>query len=84
VLSKKIGQSVMACRYDVAFDTNVFGAKHVCAFAKKCVKLKMLLHVSTGAKPYMFCALFLTVYIILNCEKFFFLEQLMLLVNKRD
>jgi fatty acyl-CoA reductase len=61
-LSKKFGQSVMACRYDVAFDTNVFGAKHVCAFAKKCAKLKMLLHVSTGAKPYMFCALFLTVY----------------------
>ncbi|VAH55506.1 unnamed protein product [Triticum turgidum subsp. durum] len=36
-------------RYDVAFNTNVLGAKHVCAFAKKCPKLKMLLHVSTGA-----------------------------------
>ncbi|VAH55504.1 unnamed protein product [Triticum turgidum subsp. durum] len=35
-------------RYDVAFNTNVLGAKHVCAFAKKCPKLKMLLHVSTA------------------------------------
>ncbi|XP_047059710.1 fatty acyl-CoA reductase 1-like [Lolium rigidum] len=35
-------------RYDVAFDTNVLGAKYVCAFAKKCAKLKMLLHVSTA------------------------------------
>uniref|UniRef100_A0A453DPT7 Fatty acyl-CoA reductase n=1 Tax=Aegilops tauschii subsp. strangulata TaxID=200361 RepID=A0A453DPT7_AEGTS len=35
-------------RYDVAFDTNVLGAKHVCTFAKKCPKLKMLLHVSTA------------------------------------
>ncbi|KAG8046963.1 hypothetical protein GUJ93_ZPchr0008g14139 [Zizania palustris] len=35
-------------RYDVAFDTNVFGAKNICDFAKKCTKLKMLLHVSTA------------------------------------
>ncbi|XP_051207873.1 fatty acyl-CoA reductase 1 [Lolium perenne] len=35
-------------RYDVAFDANVLGAKHVCAFANKCAKLKMLLHVSTA------------------------------------
>ncbi|KAF7103010.1 hypothetical protein CFC21_104052 [Triticum aestivum] len=35
-------------RYDVAFDANVLGAKHVCAFARKCTKLKMLLHVSTA------------------------------------
>jgi fatty acyl-CoA reductase len=35
-------------RYDVAFDTNVMGAKHICEFAKRCDKLKMLLHVSTG------------------------------------
>uniref|UniRef100_A0ACD5UUW8 Uncharacterized protein n=1 Tax=Avena sativa TaxID=4498 RepID=A0ACD5UUW8_AVESA len=35
-------------RYDVAFDTNVLGTKHVCAFARKCTRLKMLLHVSTA------------------------------------
>ncbi|XP_025821567.1 fatty acyl-CoA reductase 1-like isoform X2 [Panicum hallii] len=35
-------------RYDVAFDTNVMGAKHICEFAKRCNKLKMLLHVSTA------------------------------------
>ncbi|KAE8780716.1 male sterility protein [Hordeum vulgare] len=35
-------------RYDVAFNTNVLGVKHICAFAKKCTKLKMLLHVSTA------------------------------------
>jgi hypothetical protein len=38
----------------VAFDANVLGAKHVCAFANKCAKLKMLLHVSTGAEQYRF------------------------------
>jgi thioester reductase-like protein len=38
------------CRYDVAFDTNVMGAKHICEFAKRYSKLKMLLHVSTGRK----------------------------------
>uniref|UniRef100_A0A8I6XJH4 Fatty acyl-CoA reductase n=1 Tax=Hordeum vulgare subsp. vulgare TaxID=112509 RepID=A0A8I6XJH4_HORVV len=35
-------------RYDVAFNANVLGVKHVCAFANKCTKLKMLLHVSTA------------------------------------
>ncbi|KAM3345797.1 hypothetical protein ACQJBY_020370 [Aegilops geniculata] len=35
-------------RYDVAFYVNVLGAKHVCAFARKCTKLKMLLHASTA------------------------------------
>ncbi|XP_062196773.1 putative fatty acyl-CoA reductase 7 [Phragmites australis] len=35
-------------RYDVAFDANVLGAKHICEFAKMCTKLKMLLHVSTA------------------------------------
>ncbi|VAH55524.1 unnamed protein product [Triticum turgidum subsp. durum] len=35
-------------RYDAAFDVNVLGAKNVCAFANKCTKLKMLLHVSTA------------------------------------
>ncbi|XP_066340749.1 probable fatty acyl-CoA reductase 4 [Miscanthus floridulus] len=35
-------------RYDVAFDTNVMGAKHICEFAKRCSNLKMLLHVSTA------------------------------------
>ena len=43
---------MMLFRYDVAFDANVLGAKHVCAFSKKCTKLKMLLHVSTGAEQY--------------------------------
>ena len=32
----------------MAFYVNVLGAKHVGAFARKCTKLKMLLHVSTG------------------------------------
>ena len=41
---------IWPCRYDVAFDTNVMGAKHICEFAKRCSKLKMLLHVSTGRK----------------------------------
>ncbi|VAI69884.1 unnamed protein product [Triticum turgidum subsp. durum] len=35
-------------RYDVSFDTNVLGAKQICALANKCTKLKMLLHVSTA------------------------------------
>ncbi|KAF0900365.1 hypothetical protein E2562_031106 [Oryza meyeriana var. granulata] len=35
-------------RYDVAFDSNVLGARNICEFAKKCTKLKMLLHVSTA------------------------------------
>lgn len=44
------------CRYDVAFDTNVMGAKHICEFAKRCSKLKMLLHVSTGRKQTILCS----------------------------
>ncbi|KAM0848211.1 hypothetical protein ACQ4PT_054535 [Festuca glaucescens] len=35
-------------RYDVAFETNVLGLKHICAIANKCTKLKMLLHISTA------------------------------------
>ncbi|KAK1558754.1 hypothetical protein Q3G72_006187 [Acer saccharum] len=34
-------------RYDVALGTNTTGALHVLNFAKKCVKIKMFLHVST-------------------------------------
>lgn len=41
---------IWPCRYDVAFDTNVMGAKHICQFAKRCTKIKMLLHVSTGRR----------------------------------
>ncbi|KAK6138179.1 hypothetical protein DH2020_028063 [Rehmannia glutinosa] len=35
-------------RYDIAMDINVSGAMHVLNFAKKCSKLKLLLHVSTA------------------------------------
>ncbi|XP_050281044.1 fatty acyl-CoA reductase 3-like isoform X3 [Quercus robur] len=35
-------------RYDVALGINTFGALHVLSFAKKCIKLKVLLHVSTA------------------------------------
>ncbi|KAG8371175.1 hypothetical protein BUALT_Bualt13G0059700 [Buddleja alternifolia] len=35
-------------RYDVALDINTFGAMHISNFAKKCSKLKLLLHISTG------------------------------------
>nr|TKR83366.1 hypothetical protein D5086_0000268710 [Populus alba] len=35
-------------RYDVALGINTMGAKHVLCFAKKCVKLKVLVHVSTA------------------------------------
>ncbi|KAK9079151.1 hypothetical protein SSX86_000821 [Deinandra increscens subsp. villosa] len=42
-------------RYDLALNLNVFGAKNVLNFAKKCVNIKLLLHVSTayvsGEKP---------------------------------
>lgn len=38
----------LICRYDVALGINTFGAKHVLNFSKKCNKLKVLLHVSTG------------------------------------
>ncbi|KAF5207193.1 Fatty acyl-coa reductase [Thalictrum thalictroides] len=41
--------------YDVALEVNTFGCKNVIDFAEKCVKLEMLLHVSTayvcGEKP---------------------------------
>jgi hypothetical protein len=50
----------------VAFDANVLGAKHVCAFAKKCTKLKMLLHVSTGAEQYIFIIVALVDHVILR------------------
>lgn len=35
-------------RYDVSLSLNTFGAKHVYNFAKKCSKIKLLLHVSTA------------------------------------
>ncbi|KAI3472690.1 hypothetical protein Pfo_030879 [Paulownia fortunei] len=35
-------------RYDVAMDINAFGAMHILNFAKKCSKLKSLLHISTA------------------------------------
>ncbi|XP_022752581.1 fatty acyl-CoA reductase 3-like [Durio zibethinus] len=35
-------------RYDVALGLNTLGAKYVANFANKCVKLKVLLHVSTA------------------------------------
>lgn len=35
-------------RYDVALSLNTFGAKYVLNFAKKCVNIKLLLHVSTA------------------------------------
>ncbi|CAO2186441.1 unnamed protein product [Urochloa humidicola] len=35
-------------RYDVSLDVNVMGVKHLCQFAKQCVRLKMLMHVSTA------------------------------------
>ncbi|KAJ4707362.1 Fatty acyl-CoA reductase [Melia azedarach] len=35
-------------RYDVLLGINTFGAMHIVKFANKCVKLKVLLHVSTA------------------------------------
>ncbi|CAJ1956116.1 unnamed protein product [Sphenostylis stenocarpa] len=35
-------------RYDVALGINTLGVKHVMSFAKECVKLKVLVHVSTA------------------------------------
>ncbi|XP_047317048.1 alcohol-forming fatty acyl-CoA reductase-like [Impatiens glandulifera] len=35
-------------RYDVAYNINTLGAKHVLNFAKKCDNIKLLLHVSTA------------------------------------
>ncbi|KAB2606514.1 alcohol-forming fatty acyl-CoA reductase-like [Pyrus ussuriensis x Pyrus communis] len=37
-------------RYDIALDVNTFGVLHVLSFAMKCIKLEMLLHVSTESK----------------------------------
>ncbi|XP_057456001.1 fatty acyl-CoA reductase 3-like [Lotus japonicus] len=35
-------------RYDVALGINTFGAKHILSFAKNCINLKVLVHVSTA------------------------------------
>nr|ACJ83307.1 unknown [Medicago truncatula] len=35
-------------RYDVALGLNTFGAKHVLNFAKNCINLRVLVHVSTA------------------------------------
>ncbi|KAE8037460.1 hypothetical protein FH972_010047 [Carpinus fangiana] len=35
-------------RYDVALGVNALGAKHIISFAKKCVRIKVILHVSTA------------------------------------
>ncbi|KAL4611667.1 hypothetical protein ACB092_08G142100 [Castanea dentata] len=35
-------------RYDIALGINTYGALHVLNFAKKCIKLKVLVHVSTA------------------------------------
>lgn len=35
-------------RYDIALDLNTFGVKNVMSFAKQCIKLQVLLHVSTA------------------------------------
>ncbi|KAG4981048.1 hypothetical protein JHK82_034295 [Glycine max] len=35
-------------RYDIALSINTLGVMHVLSFAKKCVKLKVLVHVSTA------------------------------------
>ena len=42
-------------RYDVVLGINTFGALHVLSFAKKCIKLKVLLHVSTGQCRHDYC-----------------------------
>lgn len=39
---------VIKFRYDVALGINTLGVKHVLSFAKKCIQLKVLVHVSTG------------------------------------
>jgi hypothetical protein len=41
-------------RYDVALGINTLGALHVLNFAKKCVNVKMLVHVSTGEHTFFF------------------------------
>ncbi|XP_059430367.1 fatty acyl-CoA reductase 3-like [Corylus avellana] len=35
-------------RYDVALGVNTLGAKHLISFAKKCVRIQVILHVSTA------------------------------------
>ncbi|WJX73683.1 alcohol-forming fatty acyl-CoA reductase [Trifolium repens] len=35
-------------RYDIALDLNIFGVKHIMSFAKQCIKLKVIVHVSTA------------------------------------
>ncbi|KAL1349963.1 hypothetical protein AAHE18_07G192600 [Arachis hypogaea] len=35
-------------RYDVALGTNTLGVKHILDFAKRCIKLKVLVHLSTA------------------------------------
>nr|AFK33782.1 unknown [Medicago truncatula] len=35
-------------RYDIALDLNTFGVKHIMSFAKQCIRLKVLVHVSTA------------------------------------
>ena len=45
-------------RYDVALATNALGAKYGCEFAKKCPNLKLLLHVSTGMRVYLYMPFF--------------------------
>ncbi|KAK9185671.1 hypothetical protein WN943_026030 [Citrus x changshan-huyou] len=35
-------------RYDALLDTNTMGAFHVLSFAKKCTKMQMLVHLSSG------------------------------------
>ncbi|KAJ4831979.1 hypothetical protein Tsubulata_050069 [Turnera subulata] len=41
-------------RYDVALGTNTLGAEHLVRFAKKCVRLQVLVHVSTVSSNLMF------------------------------
>ncbi|KAK9196494.1 hypothetical protein WN943_004623 [Citrus x changshan-huyou] len=45
-------------RYDIAIDINTRGPAHIMTFAKKCKKVKVFVHVSTGKclKPIMFAA----------------------------
>ena len=43
--------SLMSDRFDVALDINTKGAARIINFAKKCKKLKLYVHVSTGDQP---------------------------------
>lgn len=38
------------CRYDVALNINTQGPRRVLDFAKRCPKLQLFLHVSTGTE----------------------------------